>query len=140
MGYSMGGFITLRLLHDNPARVRRADRRGRRQPLRRGRLETDAIVEGLRARDASAIAAPWRASSGCRPSRQERPEALALCMTRRRRFVRGGGMKTLGGADADRGRRERHRHRSAACVAKALPGARVVIVPKRSYVDGGRQG
>ena len=56
MGYSMGGFITLRLLHDSESRVRRAVIAGVGQNYYgRGVIETDAIAAGLRASSAADV-------------------------------------------------------------------------------------
>ena len=136
MGYSMGGFITLRLLHDNPARVRRAVIAGVGENYYgRGTVETDAIAAGLRAASAAdvkgAVPRQFRlfAEQG-----QNDLEALALCMTRERRAFGAAEFATLavptlivvGEKDTITG--------PPGALADALPGSRVVIVPNRDHM------
>lgn len=87
MGYSMGGFITMRLLHDHHARVRRAVIAGVGENyFGRGVMETDAIAAGMRAQDASTIpgAVPRLFRTFAEQGKNDL-EALACCMTRDRR-------------------------------------------------------
>jgi pimeloyl-ACP methyl ester carboxylesterase len=137
MGYSMGGFIALRLLHDAPERVRRAVIAGVGENYYgRGQLETAAIAAGMRAREASqvtdAVARNFRlfAERGGNDL-----EALALCMTRRRHSFTADEMRgldvpvlmVLGENDTVTG--------PPGALAQALPHARVVIVPKRDHMS-----
>jgi len=137
VGYSMGGFITLCLLHDEPARVRRAVIAGVGENYYgRGRLESEAIAAGLRARDASAVAGavPRQFRLFAEQGKNDL-EALALCMTRRRhsftaeemRSLRVPTLIVLGEADTVTG--------PPGALAEALPAARVVIVPKRDHMS-----
>ena len=136
MGYSMGGFITLRLLHDHPTRVGRAVIAGVGENYYgRGRLETDAIAAGLRARDASEVsdAVPRQFRLFAEQGRNDL-EALALCMTRRRHSFTAEELSGLdvpvliviGETDTVTG--------PPGALAEALPSARVVIVPKRDHM------
>jgi pimeloyl-ACP methyl ester carboxylesterase len=137
MGYSMGGFITLRLLHDNPARVGRAVIAGVGENYYgRGRLESEAIAAGLRADDASQIAGAMARQFRLFAEQGGNDlEALALCMTRRRHSYTAQELRTLdvpmlivlGEADTVTG--------PAGALAEALPKARVVIVPKRDHMS-----
>jgi pimeloyl-ACP methyl ester carboxylesterase len=137
MGYSMGGFITLRVLHDAPGRVRRAIVAGVGENYYgRGRLESDAIAAGLRARDVSEVvdAIPRTFRVFAEQSDNDL-EALALCMTRRRHSFTadefaGLSVPTLlvvGEKDNVTG--------PPGLLAEALPHARVVIVPGRDHMS-----
>ncbi|MBL8781345.1 MAG: alpha/beta hydrolase [Alphaproteobacteria bacterium] len=137
MGYSMGGFITLRALHDAPHRVRRAIVAGVGENYYgRGRLETDAIAAGLRARDASDIVGvvPRTFRVFAEQSSNDL-EALALCMTRRRHSFTAeefAGLSVpvllvVGEKDNITG--------PPGLLADALPHARVVIVPGRDHMS-----
>jgi pimeloyl-ACP methyl ester carboxylesterase len=86
MGYSMGGFITMRLLHDHHTRVRRAVIAGVGENyFGRGGMETDAIAAGMRAADASSITGtvPRLFRTFAEQGKNDL-EALACCMTRDR--------------------------------------------------------
>lgn len=137
MGYSMGGFIALRLLHDDPGRVRRAIVAGVGENYYgRGRLETDAIAAGLRAGDVSQVteAVPRQFRLFAEQGRNDL-EALALCMTRRRHSFTAEELGTLlvpmlivvGEKDTIAG--------PPGALAAALPSAGVVIVPKRDHMS-----
>jgi pimeloyl-ACP methyl ester carboxylesterase len=137
MGYSMGGFITLRVLRDAPGRVRRAIVAGVGENYYgRGRLETDAIAAGLRARDASDVAgAVPRTFRVFAEQSNNDLEALALCMTRRRRSFTAAEFAGLtlpmllvvGEKDNITG--------PPGLLADALPHARVVTVPGRDHMS-----
>lgn len=137
MGYSMGGFITLRVLHDSPERVRRAIIGGVGENYYgRGRLESDAIAAGMRARDVSEVigAVPRTFRLFAQRSNNDL-EALALCMTRQRHSFSaeefaGLGVPTLivvGERDNITG--------PPGALAEALPHAQVVIVPGRDHMS-----
>ncbi|MCE9521713.1 MAG: alpha/beta hydrolase [Alphaproteobacteria bacterium] len=137
MGYSMGGFITLRLLHDQPSRVRRAVIAGVGENYYgRGRLESEAIAAAMRVRDAADVvgAVPKTFRVFAEQGKNDL-EALALCMTRRRHSFSADEMRgldvptliVLGEADTVTG--------PADALAEALPGTRVVIVPKRDHMS-----
>lgn len=87
MGYSMGGFITMRLLHDHHARVRRAIIAGVGENyFGRGVMETDAIAAGMRAKDAREVTGDVpRLFRLFAEQGKNDLEALANCMTRDRR-------------------------------------------------------
>ena len=136
MGYSMGGFITLRLLHDAPARVRRAVVAGVGENYYgRGAVETDAIAAGLRAPSASVVtgAVPRQFRLFAEQGKNDL-EALALCMTRERRSITAGefaGLRVpvlilVGEKDTITG--------PPGALAEAVPEARVVIVPNRDHM------
>lgn len=136
MGYSMGGFITLRLLHDNEARVRRAVIAGVGENYYgRGTVETDAIAAGLRALNAADVegAVPRQFRLFAEQGKNDL-EALALCMTRERRSFAASefeelGVPTLivvGEKDTITG--------PPGLLADALPGSHTVIVPGRDHM------
>jgi pimeloyl-ACP methyl ester carboxylesterase len=137
MGYSMGGFITLRVLHDAPTRVRRAIVAGVGENYYgRGRLETDAIAAGLRARDvADVVGAVPRTFRVFAEQSKNDLEALALCMTRRRHSFTQVEFAALsvpvllvvGEKDNVTG--------PPGLLAEALPRARVVTVPGRDHMS-----
>jgi pimeloyl-ACP methyl ester carboxylesterase len=137
MGYSMGGFITLRLLHDDPGRVRRAIIAGVGENYYvRGRLQTDAIAAGLRAGDASEVveAVPRQFRLFAEQGKNDL-EALALCMTRERYAIGREGFAglnapvliVLGEKDTVTG--------PPGALADALPSARVEIVANRDHMS-----
>jgi pimeloyl-ACP methyl ester carboxylesterase len=136
MGYSMGGFITLRLLHDNEARVRRAVIAGVGENYYgRGLVETDAIAAGLRALSAADVegAVPRQFRLFAEQGKNDL-EALALCMTRERRSFAASEFEELnvptlvvvGEKDTITG--------PPGPLAEALPGSHTVIVPGRDHM------
>lgn len=136
MGYSMGGFITLRLLHDAPERVRRAVVAGVGENYYgRGVIETDAIAAGLRAPSAAMVtgAVPRQFRLFAEQGKNDL-EALALCMTRERRAITAAefaGLRVpvlivVGEKDTITG--------PADVLADAVPGACVVVVPNRDHM------
>lgn len=137
MGYSMGGFITLRVLHDAPGRVRCAIVAGVGENYYgRGRLESDAIAAGLRARDAADVAGAVPRTFRVFAERGNNDlEALALCMTRRRHSFTAAEFAGLtvpmllvvGEKDNITG--------PPGLLADALPHARVVTVPGRDHMS-----
>ena len=137
MGYSMGGFIALRLLQDNPARVRRAVVAGVGENYYgRGRLESDAIAAGLRARDAAHVTDPVpRQFRVFAEQGRNDLEALALCMTRPRHSFTAEEFRglevpvliVLGENDTVTGPPD--------ALAEAVPAARVVVVPRRDHMS-----
>jgi pimeloyl-ACP methyl ester carboxylesterase len=136
MGYSMGGFITVRILHDFHHRIRKAVIAGVGENYYgRGRLETDAIAAGLRAKSAAEIqgVVPRQFRLFAEQGRNDL-EALALCMTRPRHSfaadeMRGVTTPTLivvGENDTTTG--------PVGAFASTVPGAQVVMVPKRDHM------
>lgn len=136
MGYSMGGFITLRLLHDSASRVRRAIIAGVGENYYgRGTVETDAIAAGLRALSAADVvgAVPRQFRLFAEQGKNDL-EALALCMTRERRAFAASEFEDLnvptlivvGEKDTITG--------PPGPLADALPGSHVVIVPGRDHM------
>ncbi len=136
MGYSMGGFITLRLLHDSASRVRRAIIAGVGENYYgRGTVETDAIAAGLRAlSSADVVGAVPRQFRLFAEQGKNDLEALALCMTRERRAFAASEFEDLnvptlivvGEKDTITG--------PPGLLADALPGSHVVIVPGRDHM------
>lgn len=137
MGYSMGGFIGLRVLHDMPGRVRRAIVAGVGENYYgRGRLETDAIAAGLRAPSAAdVVGAVPRTFRIFAEQGKNDLEALALCMTRRRHSFTADEFAGLavplllvvGEKDDVTG--------PPGALAEALPHAQVAIVPGRDHMS-----
>ncbi|MEQ1752758.1 MAG: alpha/beta fold hydrolase [Micropepsaceae bacterium] len=136
MGYSMGGFIATRLLHDASSRVRRAVIAGVGENYYgRGVLEAGAIAAGLRAPDASAVAetVPRVFRLFAEQGRNDL-EALAQCMTRPRHSFSANelsGVKTpvllvLGEKDNITG--------PAGAFGSAFPDVRLVSVPNRDHM------
>jgi pimeloyl-ACP methyl ester carboxylesterase len=136
MGYSMGGFITLRLLHDSASRVRRGVIAGVGENYYgRGTVETDAIAAGLRAPSAADVvgAVPRQFRLFAEQGKNDL-EALALCMTRERRTFAAAEFEDLnvptlivvGEKDTVTGPPD--------LLAAALPGSHVVIVPGRDHM------
>lgn len=136
MGYSMGGFITLRVLHDFQDRVRKAVVAGVGENYYgRGRLETDDIAAGLRAEIAKDIqgAVPRQFRLFAEQGKNDL-EALALCMTRNRHSFSASEMQhvqtptliVIGETDATTG--------PVGALASTIAGARAVTVPKRDHM------
>ena len=136
MGYSMGGFITMRLLHDAPERVRRAVIAGLGDNYYgRGVVEAEAIASGLRADDVATVtgAVPRQFRLFAEQGRNDL-EALALCMTRPRLVFSGAELRHLtvpvlivvGEKDTITGPPDK--------LAEALPGAQTIIVPSRDHM------
>jgi pimeloyl-ACP methyl ester carboxylesterase len=136
MGYSMGGFISLRLLHDAPDRVRRAVVAGVGDNYYgRGTAETASIAAALRAPDVSSVsnAVPRQFRLFAEQGRNDL-EALALCMTRPRRSLTPAELAAVdvptlivvGEKDTITG--------PPSALAKALPSAHVAIVPGRDHM------
>lgn len=136
MGYSMGGFLTMRLLHDDHARVRRAVIAGVGENYYgRGALETDAIAAAMRTPDpASVLDAVPRLFRVFAEQGKNDLEALACCMTRPRRSFTAAEMRhvdtpaliVLGDKDNITG--------PAGALAEALPRSEVVMVPNRDHM------
>lgn len=136
MGYSMGGFITLRLLHDAHRRVRRAVIAGVGENYYgRGALETGAIAAGMRAADVREIRDPVpRMFRLFAEQGKNDLEALALCMTRSRRSFSAAEMRhvdtpaliVLGEKDTITG--------PAGALAGVLAHARVAMIPNRDHM------
>jgi pimeloyl-ACP methyl ester carboxylesterase len=136
MGYSMGGFITMRALHDFHHRVRKAIVAGVGENYYgRGRLETDAIAAGLRAQSATDIqgVVPRQFRLFAEQGKNDL-EALALCMTRPRHSYSAGEMThvptptliVIGENDTTTG--------PVGALANVIAGAQVVTVPKRDHM------
>ena len=136
MGYSMGGFITTRLLHDAPSRVRRAVIAGLGENYYgRGVLEAGAIASGLRAKDAAAVegAVPRMFRVFAEQGKNDL-EALALCMSRARHSfsaqelagVRTPVLMVLGEKDNITG--------PAGAFGQAFANAKIVQVPNRDHM------
>jgi len=136
MGYSMGGFVTMRVLHDWQARVRRAIVAGVGENYYgRGRLETDAIAAGRRAPSAKDIqdTAPRQFRMFAEQGKNDL-EALALCMTRPRhsfsademRHVTTPALIVIGENDTTTG--------PIGALASTISSSRVVTVPKRDHM------
>lgn len=136
MGYSMGGYITLRLLHDSPERVRRAIVAGVGDNYYgRGRLQTDAIAAGLRAKSAADVVGTMPKTFRVFAEQGKNDlEALALCMTRERHSFTAdefAGLRVpvlivVGDKDVVTG--------PPTMLADAVPGSRVVLVPGRDHM------
>jgi len=136
MGYSMGGFIVMRLLHDAHVRVRRAIIAGVGENYYgRGQLETDAIAAAMRAKDPRMITGDVpRLFRQFAVQGNNDLEALALCMTRPRRSFAAAEMAhvdtptliVLGDRDTITG--------PPGALAHALPRSRVVTVPQRDHM------
>ena len=132
----MGGFITMRLLHDFQDRVRRAVIAGLGDNYYgRGVVETEAIASGLRADDAAAvIGAVSRQFRLFAEQGRNDLEALALCMTRPRlvfdaaelRHLKVPALIVVGEKDTVTGPPD--------LLARAIPGAQVVVVPGRDHM------
>lgn len=136
MGYSMGGFISLRLLHDAGHRVRRAVIAGLGDNYYgRGVVEANNIAAGLRAADAASVAdaVPRQFRLFAQQGGNDL-EALALCMTRKRHAFSAAELSAVnvptlivvGEKDTITG--------SPETLAAAIPGARVVSVPGRDHM------
>jgi len=134
MGYSMGGFIALRLLADEPQRLNKVIVAGVGENYyRRTAADSGAIADALRApsaRDAKdAVARQFRlfAEHG-----KNDLEALALCMQRPRVTItsfRDTGVAALivvGATDSIAG--------DPNVLARAVPNSRVVMVPNRDHM------
>jgi pimeloyl-ACP methyl ester carboxylesterase len=134
MGYSMGGFITLRLLAEQPRRLNKAIIAGVGENYyRRTSANSEAIAAGLRAptsRDVNdAVARQFRlfAEHG-----KNDLEALALCMLRPRVTITAFPdadvpvLIVVGSADSIAG--------DPNVLAERVPNSRVAIVPNRDHM------
>jgi pimeloyl-ACP methyl ester carboxylesterase len=137
MGYSMGGFIVMRLLRDHPGRIRRAVVAGvGNNYYGRGPIDTDAIAAGLREPDAARVtgAVPRTFRIFAEQGRNDL-EALALCMTRDRTSVVASELEGLtvpvlivvGEKDNITG--------PPPLLAESIPGALVAIIPGRDHMS-----
>lgn len=137
MGYSMGGFITMRVLHDFQGRVRRAVIAGLGDNYYgRGVVESEAIAAALRADDAATVtdAVPRQFRLFAEQGRNDL-EALALCMTRPRlvfdeaelRHLSVPALIVVGEKDTITG--------GSAMLARAIPGAQVTIIAGRDHMS-----
>jgi pimeloyl-ACP methyl ester carboxylesterase len=135
MGYSMGGFITLRLLADAPQRLRKAMVAGVGENYyRRTTVDSGAIAAGLRAPSSRDVkeAVPRQFRQFAEHGRNDL-EALALCMTRERKSVASFpdvGVPVLivaGSADSVAG--------DPQVLAEAVPNAKVAVVPGRDHMQ-----
>lgn len=136
MGYSMGGFLTLRLLHDHGARFGKAILAGIGENyFRTLTANAGKIVEGLLALSPSevtdTVALQFRLFA---QSLNNDMRALAACMTRPRKMLSGEELAAIrnetlvvcGELDVISGRPEP--------LAGVLGNARAVIVPKRDHM------
>lgn len=136
MGYSMGGFVTTRLLRDHPERVGRAIIGGVGENYYgRDTFQTQAIAAALREKDASKVTDPLlRQFRTFSEQSGNDLEALALAMTRPRRSIPAEEFRSLktpvlivlGEKDEITG--------PPGVFAKSFPNARVVMVPKRDHM------
>lgn len=135
IGYSMGGQLALRLMHDARGRVRRAVIGGLGDNyFHMSKDSVETIAKGLAAKDAATITDPLAREFRlfCEKARDDLP-AMAACMRRPRRNLapeelRALPQKTLvvcGEDDAMAGSPER--------LAKSLGDAEMLIVPKRNH-------
>lgn len=135
MGYSMGGYIAIRLLFDAPVRLRRVVLAGVGQTyFRYSRERAEIIAEGLLAPDPSTITDPeailFRAF--CERAGNDLV-ALAACMRRERRVFQPAELSAIahpvlvvcGEQDEASGPPEP--------LASAFPDGRAVIVPRRNH-------
>ena len=135
MGYSMGGYIALRLLHRWPQRVRRlvlGGVGGHYFDYWASRSET--IAEALLASDPSKLTDPTaRLFRSFAEKSGNDLVALAACMRRERRIY---SCKELG-AFSSRGAggvRRKRRYRRAGEMARCFPHGRAVVIPKRDHM------
>jgi len=136
MGYSMGGFITTRLLHDSPQRMRRAVIGGVGENYYgRDTFQAEAIAAALRAPESAKVTDPMQRQFRLFAEQGKNDlEALALAMTRPRRSITAAEFRGLdvpvlivvGERDEITG--------PPGAFAEAIPGARVLIVPKRDHM------
>jgi pimeloyl-ACP methyl ester carboxylesterase len=135
MGYSMGGFILLRVLADAPHRLNKAIIAGVGENYyRRTTVDSDAIAAGLRAPTARDVkdAVPRQFRQFAEQGRNDL-EALALCMTRPRKtitsFVDMGVpvLIVVGSTDSVAG--------DPQVLARAVPNARVEVIPNRDHMQ-----
>lgn len=89
MGYSMGGYLAIRLMNDWPGRVRRAVLAGVGENyFRHSRERAEIIAQGLLAEDAAAVTDPDALAFRSFGERAGNDlVALAACMRRERRIV-----------------------------------------------------
>ena len=136
MGYSMGGYITLRVVQDAPARARRFILGGvGRSYFRDWEARTRAIADALVSDDPEALTDPTeRLFRRFAESSGNDLVALSACMRRKRRIysceelhaVTHEALLVCGSADDISGPPDE--------LAKCMPNARVAIVPNRDHM------
>jgi pimeloyl-ACP methyl ester carboxylesterase len=134
MGYSMGGFITLRLLGEQPQRLRKAIVAGVGENYyRRTSANSEAIATGLRAPSGRDVKDPVARQFRMFAEQGKNDlEALALCMLRPRETVTSfpdEGVPVLivvGSGDSIAG--------DANVLAERVPHSRIAIVPNRDHM------
>lgn len=133
MGYSMGGFVTVRVLADHPDRIRKAVIAGVGENYLGPNKQREPIAAALRAPDKAAIqgAVPKQFRSFAEQGKNDL-EALALCMLAPRAAVtkfKSAAVPALivvGSKDAIAG--------SPDPLADFIPNSSVVIVPDRDHM------
>ena len=135
MGYSMGAALAIRLMHDAPARVRRAVLGGLSENYFRSRKEmSETIAQGLLAKDPSTIADPVAREfrSFCEKAGDDL-QAMAACIRRPRRKLASEELHALpqkvlvvcGAEDTMTGLPEK--------LAAAFQDGRALVIPKRNH-------
>jgi pimeloyl-ACP methyl ester carboxylesterase len=135
MGYSMGTYLTIRLLHDSPQRIGRAVLAGMGENyFRYSRAQAEVIAQGLLAEDPATITDPEAIAfrSFCEKAGNDLT-ALAACMLRERRVFARRELAQIshpvlvvcGELDDTSG--------PAGPLASAFPRGRAVTVPKRNH-------
>ena len=135
MGYSMGGFICLRLLAEVPQRLNKVIIAGVGENYyRRTSVDSDAIAAGLRVATARDVkeAVPRQFRLFAEQGKNDL-EALALCMERPRQTISSfpdAGVPVLivvGATDSVAG--------DAQVLARAVPNAQVVVIANRDHMQ-----
>lgn len=136
MGYSMGGYITLRLAQDEPTRVKRFVLAGVGQSyFRDWEIRTRAIADALVTADPDALTDPTeRLFRRFAEKSGNDMQALAACMRRKRKIysceelgaLKHEALVVCGSDDDISGPPEP--------LAKCIPHARVAIIPKRDHM------
>jgi pimeloyl-ACP methyl ester carboxylesterase len=135
IGYSMGGALAIRLMHDAPGRVRRAVLGGVGETYFHPSAErSEIIAAGLAAADPAGITDPVAREFRIFCERAgDDLAAMAACMRRQRRIFRPDELTELGAPVLVACGAEDHMTGSPEPLARAFADGRALLVPGRSH-------
>jgi len=135
MGYSMGGYLAIRLLHDWPQRMRRAVLAGIGERYFRPSPErAEIIAQGLEAKDPATITDPVAREfrTFCERAGNDLV-ALAACMRCRQRFFSAEELGAIHHPVLVVSGQEDRTAGAPEPLAQAFPNGRTIVVPRRNH-------